>query len=270
MDKIPRRLMSPFHLAEPLVVPFKERANQKGLPLARAYEEAITMWLDAAGEDGSSTKGRVHCPPGMELIPSVPVPAFVHKILVQELEKVDGWDELILLAVNWWLEAKNKQPKDPAKVEKARTPEELKAWKLESALEVAKTRFERRSPPLVCGVVFWHRKPHAAPWQIIGLEGPSVEPEDVEKAKALYASEVADIEAKKAVEEKARLERGALEPEPVREIDVYKIGGGCGDELKREMDALRAGVPLSSLKPVLSAPLKKRGTAKAVKMEDFC
>lgn len=259
--------MSPFHLAEPLVAPFKKRANQKGLPLARAYEEAITLWLDAAGEDGASTKGRVHCPPGMELIPSVPVPAYVHKVLVQELEKVDGWSELILLAVNWWLEAKNKKPKDPAKVEPLPTPEEKKARKLESAREAARVRFERRSPPLVCGVVFWHRKPHAEPWQIIGLDGPSIEPGDMERAKALYAEEVAEIEAAKAREEKERLEREALEPEPVLEIDVYKIGGGCGDELKREMDALRAGIPLSSLKPITPEKPKK---ARKAKQEDFC
>jgi len=258
MDKIPRRLMSPFHLAEPLVEPFKQRASEKGLPLARAYEEAITMWLDAAGSDGKSTVGRVHCPPGMELIPSVPVPAYVHKVLLQELEKLSGWGELILLALNWWLEAKHKKPKDPAKVEPVLTPEERKARKLESDREVAKTRFERRICPLVCGVVFWHRKPHAEPWRIIGLDGPSVEPEDLEKAKALYAAEVAEIEAQKAQEEKARQER-----EPVEAscgIDVYKIGGGCGDELKREMEALRAGIPLSSLKPAPSVSPKKRGT----------
>jgi hypothetical protein len=275
MDKIPRKLMSPFHLAEPLVAPLKARAAAKGLPLARAYEEAITMWLDAAGGDGKSTVGRVHCPPGMELIPSVPVPAYVHKVLVQELEKGDGWAELVLLALNWWLEAKHKKPRDPAKVERPATPEELKARKLESAREVAKARFERRICPLVCGVVFWHRKPHAEPWQILGLDGPSVEPEDMERAKALYAAEVAEIEAAKAREEKERREREPVEAP--KGIDVYKIGGGCGDELKREMEALRAGIPLSSLKPVTPEKprfQKTRGkataSAESSREGDFC
>jgi hypothetical protein len=266
MDKIPRRLMSPFHLAEPLVAPLKERAAAKGLPLARAYEEAITLWLDAAGGDGKNTLGRVHCPPGMELIPSVPVPAYVHKVLVQELEKVDGWSELVLLALNWWLEAKHKKPKDPVKVEPLPTPEERKARKLASDRAVAKSRFERRIHPIVCGVVFWHRKPHAEPWQIVGLDGPSVEPEDVERAKALYAQEVAEIEAAKARAEKERLEREPVEAP--KGIDVYKIGGGCGDELRREMEALRAGIPLSSLKPV--TPEKPKKEHKATKQEDFC
>lgn len=273
MVKIPKKMMSPFYLAEPLADSLKAYCATKGLPLSRAYEQAISALLESGGEnaengqaegiggekagtgtegkgtagtnsegmnsEGKGTPWKVYCPPGMVLLPSVPVPAYVHAVLVQEVEKLDGWAEMINLAVSWWLEAKHKKPREPQPKELPLTPEQKKAQRLERDRETARIRFQNGCCPVVCGVVFRHRKPEAEPWRIIGLDGPSFEPEDVAKAKRLCEEEYAEVERQnvRKAQEELRREREREEPREMPLIlrqELDRINKSISENLQTE------------------------------------
>lgn len=263
MVRIPKKMMSPFYLAEPLAESLKAYCAAKGLPLSRAYEQAISALLESGGEnvesrqveevngekagtstagtnsEGKGTSGKVYCPPGMVLLPSVPVPAYVHAVLVQEVEKLDGWAEMINLAVSWWLEAKHKKPREPQPKELPLTPEQKKAQRLERDRETARIRFQNDCCPVVCGVVFRHRKPEAEPWRLIGLDGPSFEPEDIEKAKRLCEEEYAEVERQnvRKAQEELRREREREEPREMPLIlrqELDRINKSISENLQTE------------------------------------
>lgn len=263
MVKNSKIMMSPFQLDSGLCEAFKEQLAQDGLSLTKGYERALKRWLDSrqAEKDGTSTPGSPHCPPGMCLVPSVPVPEMLFKALVREAENVEGWDKLMVLIAEWFLEAKHRKPRPPV-VYVPPTPEEKRLARIETCKHVAKVRFASGYAPVIGPVVFNHRKPHPRPWELVGLEEPDYDaPGLSEQIKDMCEREYAEHER---VQEAERRERAAQEPpEPPRAFRFELIGGGCGEELRQEMEALKAGIPLSTLK------IKPESKAKPAQ-EDFC
>lgn len=261
MVKNSKIMMSPFQLDSGLCEAFKEQLAQDGLSLTKGYERALKKWLDSrqAEKDGTSTPGSPHCPPGMCLVPAVAVPELLYKSMVRESENVEGWDKLIVLMAEWFLEAKHRKPRPPV-VYVPPTPEEKRLARIETCKHVAKVRFASGYAPVIGPVVFNHRKPHPRPWEIIGLDSPDWDH---------LRDEIKDLCEKEYIEhtraqEAERRARAALEPpEPPRAFRFDLLGGGCGEELRQEMEALKAGVPLSTLK-IKPAPKVKP------EQEDFC
>lgn len=263
MVKNSKIMMSPFQLDSGLCEAFKEQLAQDGLSLTKGYERALKKWLDSrqVEKDGTSTQEKPHCPPGMCLVPAVAVPELLHKALVQEAEIVEGWDKLTVLMAEWFLEAKHRKPRPPV-VYVPPTPEEKRAAKIEACKHVAKVRFENGYAPVIGPLVFRHRKPHPRPWELVGLTEPDYDvPGLAEQIKELCEVEYAEHERAQEVE---RRERAAQEPpEQPRAFRFDLIGGGCGEELRQEMEALKAGIPLSTLK------IKPEPKVKPAQ-EDFC
>ena len=256
--------MSPFQLDSELCEAFKEQLEKDGLSLTKGYERALKTWLDGrqAGEDGTSTPEKPHCPPGMCLVPAVAVPELLYKALVREAENVEGWDKLVVLMAEWFLESKHRKPRPPV-VYVPPTPEEKRAARIETCKHVAQVRFASGYAPVIGPLVFRHRKPHPRPWELIGLNEPDYDaPGLADEIKALCEKEY--IEHEKAQEAERRARAAQEPPEQPRAFRFDLIGGGCGEELRQEMEALKAGVPLSTLK------IKPAPKVKPEPEGDFC
>ncbi len=255
--------MSPFQLDLSLCEAFKEQLEKDGLSLTKGYERALKTWLDGrqAGEDGTSTPEKPHCPPGMCLVPSVAVPELLHKALSREAETVEGWDKLLIIMAEWFLESKHRKPRPPV-VYVPPTPEEKRAARIEACKHVAQVRFASGYAPVIGPLVFRHRKPHPRPWELVGLTEPDYDaPGLSEMIKEMCEAE--HIEHTRAQEAERRARAAQEPPEQPRAFRFDLIGGGCGEELRQEMEALKAGVPLSTLK-IKPAPKVKPES------EDFC
>jgi len=181
--------MPPYQLPLTVAERFRSRVAGKGLTYTRAYEEALTWWCD--GGDTPNSRA-CFCPEGMVNLPPVPIDAAISETLERLAFERGGWEKLLSAVFKDWLKINHKLPREPkiAAVVSKRTPEEQE----ESLRQVAQVRFEKRLPPLVCGVVFKHRPPHPRPWEIIGLTSPLFEGWEVFKQihpKALeqYAKE---------------------------------------------------------------------------------
>jgi hypothetical protein len=83
---------------------------------------------------------------------------------------------------------------------------------------------------------------------LIGLDEPDYDaPGLAEQIKEMCEAE--HIEHTRAQEAEIRARAAQEPPEQSRAFRFDLIGGGCGEELRAEMEALKAGVPLSTLKP---------------------
>lgn len=244
---IPKDTMSPFRLARPLAEIFKARTERDGLSLAQGYEKALSMWL--ASPDDLGTQAQPHCPPGMALVPSVPLPAVLHKAFAQEADIVGSWPALIQLAAELFLDAKHRKPREYEKpVKVVLTPEEKRAATIKRLEETGAIRYANGYAPVIGGVVFKHRPPHPRPWELIGLDSPVWDSYEADKrvhpeARRLFAEESARIEAEKRERWDKELEEAHKRPSVLKSGPIQ----GCATLLALEVEALKAGKPVSSV-----------------------
>lgn len=212
--------MSPFQLPDELATKLREAVKSRGITLSSVYEQALTQWLEAGGvTTGASEKPeKTFCPAGMKLVSGFPALPDTVDRLASFAPSMGGHDKMMAQMVKGWLNGRRlpgesyQRPSEPEK-----TPEETKAAEMERRRKVAAVRYSRGTPPLVGGSVFWHRKAHPAPWEIIGLDSPDWDHLTAE-IKAIYEKEYEEHEKAQEAELRAR---AAMEPkEPAKKYRV--------------------------------------------------
>ncbi len=213
--------MSPFQLPEELATKLRDAVRSRGLTLSSVYEQALTQWLEAGGTGETETSEKtekVFCPAGMKLVSGFPAPPDMVDRLTSFAPSLGGHDKMMAGMVKGWLNGRRLPGESYQRPhEEKLTPEQEREVELERRRKVAAVRYSRGTPPLVGPSVFWHRKAHPAPWEIIGLASPDWD-HLKDEIKALCEKEHA--EHVKAQEAEVRA-RAALEPvEPAKKYRV--------------------------------------------------
>lgn len=217
---VKKTTMSPFQLPDELATKLRDTVKSRGITLSSVYEQALTQWLEAGGVTTEETEKpeKAFCPAGMKLVSGFPAPPEMVDRLAQFAPSMGGHAKMMVNMVKGWLNGR-RLPGEQAKrePEKKLTPEEIKAAEMERRRKVAAVRYSRGTPPLVGGSVFWHRKAHSAPWEIIGLDSPDWD-HLKDEIKALCEKEYEEHEKAQEAELRAR---AAMEPkEPAKRYRV--------------------------------------------------